>query len=269
VSLRIGRQARLGDYRIPQIPAVAAQTISLLRHPDADARQIAKLIERDQQLAADVVSFANSALFAGVMKVSNIPQAISRVGFHRTRNLVLAASMRKMVYGAVEMARAERLWRHACGCAAIAARIARNTGGNPDDAYLAGLFHDVGKSVVLTLLDTDVLNSGPASRRQDFVDHVLELYHEPVGVAVTRQWHLPDHVVEAVGHHTDGPGVRFTRSQAVVALANNAAWRLNIGVHDDGRPIASESLLEALGASEEDLRLLLAGVRESAATERG
>jgi putative nucleotidyltransferase with HDIG domain len=269
VSLRIGRQAKLGQFRIPQIPAIAAQTVALLRHSDADARQIARLIERDQQLAADVVSFANSALFAGVMNVSNIPQAISRVGFHRTRNLVLAASMRKMVYGAVELNRAEKLWRHACGCAAMAARVARNVGAVPDDAYLAGLFHDVGKTVVLSLLDTSALKREPAAHAADFIDYVLELYHEPVGVAITEQWHLPEHVVAAAGHHTDGPNATFTRAQAVVALANNACWRLNIGVKDDGRPIASRNLLDALGAGDDDLGTLLEGVREAAATERG
>jgi putative nucleotidyltransferase with HDIG domain len=263
VTLRVGRQASLGDFRIPQIPAVAAETLAMLEQAEPDSRQVSKVILRDQQLAADVIKFANSSLFAGVMDVSNIPQAISRVGFHRTRNLILAASMRATVYSACELDRAERLWRHSCGCAAVAARIARNLRCNPDDSYLAGLFHDVGKTIVLSLLDKEVLRSRPVSRRADFVDHVLDLYHEHVGAVVAREWRLPEHVVNAIRHHTENEGP-LTKPQAIVALANNVCRRLNIGVTDDGRSIAGDALLEALGAAREDLGGVLEGVRELA-----
>ena len=103
-------------------------------------------------------------------------------------------------------------------------------GSNPDDFYLAGLFHDVGKSVVMTLIDTDLLSAQPDGSHADFIDYVLELYHEAVGIAVTKQWHLPEHVVDAIGHHSDSPTAKFTKAQAIVALANNACWRLNVGV---------------------------------------
>jgi putative nucleotidyltransferase with HDIG domain len=259
LCLRVGQRANLGDFHIPSIPLVAAEAVAVLNHADPDPRRISKLIQRDHQLAADVVSFANSALFAGVMPVTNIPQAIARVGFHRTRNLILASSLRGLILGACEAGRAERLWRHSLGCASISSRIARNLRSAPDDAYLAGLFHDVGKAVVLSILSNAALKS-KTPRRAEFVDHVVELYHEGVGVAVTTQWRLPDHVVKAIQKHTESANTALTKPQAIIALSDNVCHRLNLGVADDGRPIASEATLEALGVRPEDLSQIFEGV---------
>src|SRR5262245_26980660 len=157
ICLRLGKRVNQGEFQVPSVPLVAAEAVALLDQPNPESAQISKLIQRDQQLAADVVSFANSALFAGVMRVSNIPQAVARVGFNRTRNLILASSLRGLIYGQCELRRAEDLWRHSIGCATIASRIARNWRSHPDDAYLGGLFHDVGKTVVLALLSGAVL----------------------------------------------------------------------------------------------------------------
>jgi putative nucleotidyltransferase with HDIG domain len=262
ICLRLGRRVTQGDFQVPSIPVVAAEAVALLDQPNPESQQISRLIARDQQLAADVVSFANSALFAGVMKVSNIPQAVARVGFKRTRNLILASSLRGLIYGKCELAIAENLWRHSIGCAMIAARIARNWRCHPDDAYLAGLFHDVGKTVVLALINGAVLKSKGSALRTEFVQHTLDLYHEGVGVAVTTQWKLPEHVVEAIRRHTETESVKLTRPQAIVALANNVCHRLKVGETDDGRPIAAPVTLEALGATESDLPQLLEGVKE-------
>src|SRR5688572_13369226 len=140
LASRVDRHTRLGHFRIPQVPRIATEAIALLALPDADPAPISRLIHHDQQLAADVIAFANSAVFAGTAKVTNIPEAIMRVGMRRTRSLIFAASLRAVVYSGCELKRAELLWRHACGCAAIAARIAQNIGRVHDDLYLAGLF---------------------------------------------------------------------------------------------------------------------------------
>jgi putative nucleotidyltransferase with HDIG domain len=260
LSSRVERQTALGHFRIPQIPEVAARAMAMLAKADADTTDISRLIHEDQQLAADVIAFSNSSLFTGTLKTTNIPQAINRVGFRRTRSLIFAASLRAVIYSGCEVERAETLWRHSCGCAAIAARIAQNLRFNADDSYLAGLFHDVGKTVVLSLLDTIAVRSQQLPLRPVFVEYVLAQHHERVGSEVARHWKLPDHVQQAIRSHTESPGVQLTSGQAIVALANNACKRLGVGETDDGQPIAGPAVLEALGAEEKDLAQLLEGV---------
>jgi putative nucleotidyltransferase with HDIG domain len=263
LASRVERHTRLGHFRIPQVPRVATEAIALLALPDADPADISRLIHRDQQLAADAIAFANSALFAGTAKATNIPEAIMRVGLRRTRSLVFAASLRAVVYSGCEIERAELLWRHACGCAAIAARIAQNVGRGHDDLYLAGLFHDVGKTVVLSLLDAIALRSQHRSLRAEFVDDVLEAHHERVGTEVAIHWNLPDEVVDVIQCHTEAGDRPLSVPQAIVTLANNACYRLGVGVDDDGRPIAGPIVLRALGAGQDDLERILDGVPES------
>jgi putative nucleotidyltransferase with HDIG domain len=264
IELRVARQTELGHFRIPQMPAVAARAVALLARPEADSNELSRLIHEDQQLAADVISFSNSSLFAGATKNTNIPQAISRVGFRRTRSLIFAASLRAMIYSGAEIQRADMLWRHSCGCAAISACIAKNLRCNADDLYLAGLFHDVGKTVVLALVDTIALRSKHVDLRPSFVERVLAMHHERVGVEVARRWELPEQVVEAVSDHGHAPNGRLTRAQAIVALANNSCRRLGIGETDDGRPIAHPAIFEALRIGEDDLPRVLDGVTEAA-----
>lgn len=259
ICLRIGKKANSGDFAVPRIPIVAAQVLGLLSQADPEPKEVAKLICKDHQLAVDVISFANSALFAGVMEVSNIPEAVARVGFHRTRNLILASSLRGLIFGKCNAQRAESLWRHSIGCAAVSARIARNLRSHPDDAYLAGMFHDVGKVVCLALLESATKGGAPC--RPEFVDHVLDLYHEGVGVAVTAEWTLPGHVIDAIRKHDEKHAARLTKPQAIVALADNVCRRLKIGVRDDGRVIARGATLEALETAPGDLGRVLEGVR--------
>jgi putative nucleotidyltransferase with HDIG domain len=259
ICLRLGKRAVEGDFAVPSIPLVAAETLALLNRAEPDPKQVAKHIARDQQIAADVISFANSALFAGVMEVTNIPQAVARVGFARTRNLVLASSLRGLIFSGANRQRAEDLWHHSIACAGVASIIARNLREHPDDGYLAGLFHDVGKSIVLSLLEAATRKSEPC--RPEFIDHVVELYHEGVGVLVTTEWKLPQHVVNAIRKHTERDGVRLTKAQAITALADNVCHRLHLGAKDDGRPIARATTLEVLGASPADLGQVLDGIR--------
>jgi len=263
LAARVERQTTLGHFRIPQIPEVAARAVALLARPDVDANDVSKLIHQDQQLAADVIAFSNSSLFAGTRKTTNIPDAINRVGFRRTRSLIFAASLRSVIYSGCEISRAEELWRHSVGCASFAARIAQNVRHNADDAYLGGLFHDVGKTVVLSVLDTIALRSQQLPLRHVFVEHMLQCHHERVGAEVARHWKLPDHVCEAIRDHAGLGSTPMTRDQAIVTLANNVCRRLGIGEKDDGRPIANPAVLAALRAEEKDLPQLLEGVRET------
>jgi putative nucleotidyltransferase with HDIG domain len=261
ICLRLGRRANEGAFRIPSMPVIAAEAVRLLSSAEPDAQQIARMIQKDQQLAADVLFFANSSLFAGVMRVTNIPQAITRVGFHRARSLIMASSLRQLILNSVDIKRAERLWRHSVGCGSIAACIAKNLRCDPNDSYLGGLFHDVGKSVALSLLDPSILKTKFTELRPEFVDHVIELYHEGLGAAVTTQWRLPEHVIDVVRRHTEKETTKFTKAQAIVTLADNCCRRLNIGVLDDGRPIACRATLEALGCEMDDLGQVLDGVQ--------
>lgn len=255
-----------GRFTIPQVPAVAIEAMNLLARPDSDLADIGKVVERDQRLAADLLSYANSALFAGAAQATNLPQALMRVGFKRARGVLLSACLKGAMYSGAEVKRAERLWRHSCASAAACARIARNLGLNADDLYLCGLFHDVGKLVVLSILDQVGLRSAPQPVRAEVVEAIVEDLHERVGAEVAMQWGLPDDIVDVVQRHREKDATSLTVAQAVVSIADYCCRRLGAGASDteadDGGPVAGLIALRSLQFTPDRLAMLLEGVRE-------
>lgn len=70
-----------GDYKLPILPVIATKLISKLSNDQESLEKITALVEQDQALAAHVLRFANSVLFAGNAPVSSIQEGITRVGF--------------------------------------------------------------------------------------------------------------------------------------------------------------------------------------------
>jgi putative nucleotidyltransferase with HDIG domain len=263
---RVAAQVSEGKFTIPQIPAVAIEAMNLLARTDSDLKQISDVVSRDQRLAADILSTANSALFAGAAKATNLSAALMRVGFRRARSVLLQACLRGAMYSGAELKRAERLWRHSCAAAAASARIAKNLGLNADDYYLCGLFHDVGKLVVLALLDQVGLRSSPKPVRPEVAELIVEDFHERVGAEVALQWGLPDDVVDVVQRHREKDASTMTAAQAIVSVADFCCRRLGAGASDtefdDGSPVAGLLALRTLQFTPDRLAFLLEGVRE-------
>jgi putative nucleotidyltransferase with HDIG domain len=267
LSERVERQIAFGKFEIPQVPAIAVEAMALLARTDAEIAAVAVVVSRDQRLAADLLSYANSALYTGAARAANIPQALMRVGTRRARSLILSACLKGAMYSGAEAHRAQRLWRHSCAAAAAAAQIARNLGLPPDDLYLGGLFHDVGKIVVLKIIDDVVLRSQASELRPRFVDGLLERLHEPVGAEIVLHWGLPDEIVDVVQHHDESRRDRLTLPQAIVAVADHCCSRLGVGATeadiDDCRPVAGLVALKAFGVGPDAMGRLLDGVREA------
>jgi putative nucleotidyltransferase with HDIG domain len=266
---RVERRIACGRFEIPQVPAMAIEAMTLLGRADVEIAAVADVVSRDQRLAADLLSFANSALFTGAATAANIPQALMRVGCRRARSLILSACLKGAVYSGAELARAQRLWRHSCAVAAAAGRIARNIGLNADDLYVGGLFHDVGKIVVLKIVDDVVLRSQARDLRRTFLDELIDRFHETVGAEIVLAWGLPDEIVDVVQHHDEAKRDQLTMAQAVVAVADHCCTRLGVAASesevDDRRPVAGLVALKAFGVTADAMSRLLDGVREDVA----
>jgi putative nucleotidyltransferase with HDIG domain len=263
---RITRRVAEGRFTIPQIPATAIEAMNLLARTDSDLAQISKVVSRDQRLAADLLATANSAMFGGEQKATNLPQALMRVGFRRARGVLLSACLKGAMYGGVHQKRAERLWRHSCAAAVACARIARNLGLNADDLYLCGLFHDVGKIVVLAVFEDETKKEPTTTVRPSVLDELVERLHEQAGAEVAMQWDLPDDIVDVVERHREAGAHVLSKAQAVAALADACCRRLGAGAadgeRDDDAPIVGGIALAALGVEADRLPLLLDGVKE-------
>jgi hypothetical protein len=155
----------LDDARdLPSLPEVAVKVSRLADDPNASAASIARVIATDQGLTARILRLANSALYGVARRVGTVQEAVVILGLGTIRNLTLAASIYPALGAAVpgyDLAKGE-LWRHSVAAALCAQELARrmpraprpgagaapSAAVSPDEAFVAGLLHDIGKTLL-------------------------------------------------------------------------------------------------------------------------
>lgn len=193
--------------QLPAMPRVYAELTRRLEDPSVSVLELGELVSEDMVLAAQVLRMANSAYFGRDRAVTRLTDAAARLGTRLLRSLVLTAEL----YGGFPMParfqeRAEELQRHSALVARIASGLEPRAAWN-DDAFSAGLLHDVGKLVLMSrmpdryeAIEREAHESGRSVAEVE--EQRLGAHHGTVGACLLGMWGLPSVVLEAVhGHH--------------------------------------------------------------------
>jgi putative nucleotidyltransferase with HDIG domain len=201
----------VAQRNLPTIPAVLGRLMTLVDSESASARELLDVVEQDQALTGRILRLANSAFFGQSRQVATIPRAILLLGFSTVRNLALGVKVWEALAGGVARQRLEALWAHAV-VTAVATRhlAARLRVGDPDEAFTAGLLHDVGRIVIAGRFREaywDVTDGVPPGDGVDAVERAtFGVDHAEVAGWLFEAWNLPPLIVEAVRqHHAPSP----------------------------------------------------------------
>lgn len=245
----------LGD--LPPLPQVAAQVLRIAADPDASTDELQRVISTDQALASQILKIANSAMFGMVREVKTLTQAIMTLGFSTIKSVVIASSA-KNLYNRGNSGLQERLmWEHAL-VTALAGRAYGKQLRFPrtEEAFLAGLMHDIGKSVMgIKFPDRyGAMIRTVYNEQGDTLELELDTFgfdHTMVGEALLHSWNLAQSIEQTVRwHHEPAEAPKENRGlAALVALGNQMALDQKIGI---GRP---ESLARATAQALEILNL--------------
>src|SRR5690606_29453736 len=130
-------------------------------------------------------------------------------GLNAVKNIAVAASLGTMFRGAklCEGFTAKDLWTH-CVAVAVAARDLAKQAKLPiaDEAFLAGMIHDIGLLVALQVWPEKVrlvCEQVRASGRPfcEVEREVLGVDHERLGAALCEKWNFPKSCQVVAGHH--------------------------------------------------------------------
>jgi HD-like signal output (HDOD) protein len=198
-----------------------------------DFRAVARVVERDPALTAEVMAKVQSAAYSRGEPPRTVEQAVGRLGFTTLRDIATEAAVQMAVpptaaYGEVFTC----LHRHGVATAHLT-RVVSDIAEIPTgDAFLAGLFHDVGYMAALMLLGKVY---GDASPPIEALWPELDRIHSPVGWRMCAAWELPESVVQVARTHHD-MGVDMTA--AVVVLADYLATKFGapLSPFDPGTP---------------------------------
>lgn len=187
------------DVEIPVLPEVARKVVSLVNDPDSDALQLAKVIESDQSMAANIIRIANSPAYSPNGNVVSLQQAISRLGMRTMSEVAIAASVNsKMFHAPGFEARIKQIWDDSLKTALWAKEVARLTRRNVEAAFLCGLLHNIGRPMLLQWLSDSYSELGEA----EMLRIESELFIE-ANRAVIEAWELPEVILTGI---TQYPG---------------------------------------------------------------
>lgn len=224
---------------LPTIPVIAIKVMELSEREDSSIDEISKLVASDASISASVMKMSNSPFYGCSRKIETLPHAIMTLGLSTLKSLVIAAATKKVYqpYGLTE----KMLWEHSIGAGLAARIIAKETATvRGDEAFICGLFHDIGKNI-MNFLDNKKFNSVMEFYYNDgipFADAENRVYsytHSEVGALVLNKWNFPDAIINTVSNHHnldfsiagDEYGIKLT---CVVALSDMFCHKAGIGM---------------------------------------
>jgi putative nucleotidyltransferase with HDIG domain len=231
--------SRIND--IPTLPASVLRVMQMIEDPFCSSSDLAKVIQSDPAMAAKVLKLANSSYYGFRQKISNIPQAVTLLGFATLKNTLLAAAVFDMFRLNGTGFDLPALWKHSVTTATAAKLIAKRVRyPQSEKAFTAALMHDVGKIILARFLPQGLAEIVETVQNEqmamyDAEKKVLGLSHPALGAWVLGRWGLPAPIVEAVEfhHHPTRAQTSFDLA-AIVYLANILAHRSGIGYGGDG-----------------------------------
>jgi hypothetical protein len=226
---------------LPRAPAVIPQLLNSLRDESQSIGALAQRVMRDPHLVAEVIRMANGAGARAAEPVTDIAEAIRRLGTGGLRRAIARVVLKPMFDGTADTLSArcaQRLWQHSDAQAAACQQEAAARGLDPFEGYLAGLMHNVGWTAALRAIDR---NAGgvPGRFSQAFVA-AFDRRRETFFATLVMAWGLTDGLT-ALGEELLGVSLAEVHSPigAALRLADERATREMLGaVAEPGLPDA-------------------------------
>jgi putative nucleotidyltransferase with HDIG domain len=213
-----------GIRTLPVTVAAHTELQAALSRESPNLHTVADIVARDTALTAKVLQLANSAFFRLARRITDVEKAVGHLGLAVMRSLM--SSTEVFWRGADHenaALRLDELQRHACLTGAAARALASETPG-ADDAWAAGLLHDVGYWILARERQQDLLRCLELAAAEGLPLHEAETRlvgasHAQLGAYLLGLWGLPPEVVEAVAYHHAPEDNRPAQFGALGALA--------------------------------------------------
>ena len=242
--------------KIPPQPKVLLELRNMLAKDNYDVRKLAKIIAADPGISAMLFKAARSPVFGRGKQFAALDQVIMVVGVKQTFNLVQAMALSTAVSDSARKA-FDVFWTRAQEVAQISALIAGDRVSIcnvfPDQAYMAGIFHECGVPVLMMRFPEycQALKLENASCWPNLAeeDARFNVDHCSVGYIVAKHWNLPDFVCAAIQYHHDMPRDELGAAKTLVAILQLGIqfYHRIVGIDNPLWPKIRDEVLAELG----------------------
>ena len=250
---------------IPTLPEVAVRLLNLTTSSQSEMQEIVDLIQADQSLTARILSLVSRASAGLSKEVRTVGKAVLMLGLDVVRSTVLSVKVFEMFGedGAQTEGLSRReFWKHCLAVACLSDALARRLRLEiePEELFICGLLHDIGKLALEQCLPKSYTRVVEACNSQygnisEYERRVLGVDHTVVGRRLAQQWHLPETVGHTIWlHHQPIDGIPDMlperRAIAVVHLADTIAREQRFGYSGNFTfPASSIKLATQIGVS--------------------
>ena len=199
----LAAEASAGNVHLPSFPDVVVHIREALADPNARTNEIVRIVGTEPRLAALLIQAANSAAFNPAGKsFTDLRAAITRLGHRPVQSSAMAFAVRQLRLAPALRSISEplnALWEESISVASICQVVARRTTVNPDEAFLTGLLHGIGRLYIMVR----AVGKNEKLCRDHSLMEMIEGWHPAIGKAVLESWGFTDAMAEAVGAQTD------------------------------------------------------------------
>jgi HD-like signal output (HDOD) protein len=200
-----------GMQTLPSLPTLYREVMEELQSADASIEKIGQIISKDLGMLTKMLQVVNSPFYGLPRRISNATQAVALLGLETIKSLVLSMKVFAQFESSSQtFFSLDILWNHGMATGRYARMIAKAHGAETrtmEDAFTAGLLHDVGLLVLATNAQDHytetlaLMNQGIPEWEAE--RQVLGATHAEVGGYLLGIWGLSDTIVEAVAFHHD------------------------------------------------------------------
>jgi putative nucleotidyltransferase with HDIG domain len=230
----ISRKLKKGDFTLPPAPKIALRLRQLI-DCDADSKDLVELLKQDLSLASKLISVSNSVYYRGIQKNTTISQALHRLGFDRTREVVMSICCRGYFTTSHPAYKeiVETLWWHSLACAHATEMMIDKLGWHTgEDIFSVGLLHDIGKLLFIQVAgDMQRRKGGPFDADPSDLQALMDEHHEHLGANILDKLGYPDTFVSLIRqHHHMGDPETSSRELKLLQLSDLLAKSAGFGL---------------------------------------
>lgn len=184
----------------------------------ASLNEIVSVLRNDIAISAEIIRRSNSAYYKGIVATKSLEQAVARMGFKATVQIVTELSIREFFTMKIDKYRSliQNLWQHSISSAYAAEFLSKllrfNLNGDP---FLMGLLHDIGKLALLQII-ADLESKGKINKdiHPIMLVNILQDYHCQLGAKLLEKWKFDECYIHTALHHKSSVPDIATEAQA-------------------------------------------------------
>jgi putative nucleotidyltransferase with HDIG domain len=257
---------------ISSLPEVTTRIVQVVEDPKSTAQDMHDIVKHDPALAAKVLKVVNSAFYGLPSQIASLDRAIVMLGLSAVKNIALAASLSRLFRpGAISERFASRdLWTHCVSVGVCARLLARASFGQVEEAFVAGLVHDVGLLIEFQLFPERLKTVAQRceTQPQDFLPlerEVIGADHQAFGAWLAAKWKFPPGLRCAISRHHNPEKLKpeLKRIVTAVHVADTICCQNELGFYLTAQvQEITDDMLDFVGVTEQDVSELLADLPE-------